>query len=135
MSNIALKLNEVLEQEGLKQVFIATDAPDDLRAALQDQVHGVVVFYDKKSGAKQFDHKGKQAIVETWIAARADFFVGTIESRFTMSIQLERSFLGKPHRSSEQEFCKEYKRSKPCLAPSYRHTPHRGAHRDQYFES
>lgn len=135
VSNIALKLNEVLEQEGLKQVFIATDAPDDLRAALQDQVHGVVVFYDKKSGAKQFDHKGKQAIVETWIAARADFFVGTIESRFTMSIQLERSFLGKPHRSSEQEFCKEYKRSKPCLAPSYRHTPHRGAHRDQYFES
>eukprot|EP00439_Symbiodinium_sp_Y106_P046551 s5758_g5.t3 len=66
---------------------------------------------------------GVNAIVETWIAARADFFVGTIESRFTMSIQLERSFLGKPHRTSEQEFCKEYKRGKSCLAPSYRHTP------------
>ncbi|CAE7931948.1 selO [Symbiodinium necroappetens] len=60
------------------------------------------------------------AIVETWIAARADFFVGTIESRFTMSIQLERSFLGKPHRSSEQEFCKEYKRFKPQLKPRER---------------
>ena len=57
-----------------------------------------------------------QAMVETWIAARADFFVGTVESRpkayrfflavicrFTMSIQLERSFLGKPHRSSQED--------------------------------
>lgn len=89
-------------------------------------------------------------MVETWIAARADFFVGTVESRspkpssiiffyglfgrcfyiliyrcnlwrcrFTMSIQLERSFLGKPHRSSQEEFCKVYS-EKPCLAPSCR---------------
>lgn len=134
VSNIAMKLNEVLEQEGLTQVFIATDAQDDLRSALQKEVKGTVVFYDTAHGAIQFDHKGKQAIVETWIAARADFFVGTIESRFTMSIQLERSFLGKPRRTSEQEFCKVYTPgSKPCLAPTYRHTSRSGAHREQYM--
>ena len=133
VSNIAMKLNEVLAQEGIDQVFIATDAQEDLRSALEKQVKATVVFYDSAHGAIKFDHKGKQAIVETWIAARADFFIGTIESRFTMSIQLERSFLGKPHRSSEQEFCKVYSAGgKPCLAPKYRHTPRRGSHRDQY---
>lgn len=133
VSNIAMKLNEVLEQEGIQQVFIATDAQDDLRSELQKQVKASVVFYDSANGAIKFDHKGKQAIVETWIAARADFFLGTVESRFTMSIQLERSFLGKPHRTSEQEFCKVYSAGgKPCLAPKYRHTPRRGSHREQY---
>ncbi|CAJ1356811.1 unnamed protein product [Effrenium voratum] len=82
-------------------------------------------------------------------------------ARFTMSIQLERSFLGKLQASSQQdcgrrpiftgpgqvgrkmsvpcaprwrqEFCKEYKAgAKPCLAPSYRHIPRRGAHREMY---
>jgi len=133
VSNIAMKLNEVLEQEGIQQVFIATDAQDDLRSELQKQVKASVVFYDSANGAIKFDHKGKQAIVETWIAARADFFLGTVESRFSMSIQLERSFLGKPHRTSEQEFCKVYSAGgKPCLAPKYRHTPRRGSHREQY---
>eukprot|EP00438_Fugacium_kawagutii_P015614 Skav212785 [mRNA] locus=scaffold159:325374:325907:- [translate_table: standard] len=132
VSNIAMKLNEVLEQENIHQVFIATDAPHDLRATLQKEVKASVVFYDAHGATEELDHKGKQAIVETWIAARADFFIGTIESRFTMSIQLERSFLGKPMRTSEQEFCKVYAAGKACLAPKYRHTPRRGAHREQY---
>eukprot|EP00930_Biecheleria_cincta_P078879 TRINITY_DN6649_c0_g1_i1.p1 TRINITY_DN6649_c0_g1~~TRINITY_DN6649_c0_g1_i1.p1 ORF type:complete len:1177 (+),score=253.25 TRINITY_DN6649_c0_g1_i1:160-3690(+) len=136
VSNIADKLNEVMAKEGLNQVFIATDAPDELRAELQQQVKGSVVFYDAKHGATQFDHKGKQAIVETWIAARADFFIGTIESRFTMSIQLERSFLGKAHKTSEQEFCKNFKAGKkPCVSPAYRHRSYPGKYRESYIDS
>ena len=38
-----------------------------------------------------------------WIAARATSFVGTKESRYTMHIQLERSWLGKSFESSNRE--------------------------------
>jgi len=128
---IAGRLNALLSETGLDQVFVATDAPDDLRRDLQREVQGAVHFFD--SGA--FDHPGKQAAAESWIAARADFFIGTIESRFTMSIELERGFLGKLTATSEQEFCKEFlgKDQKKCVAPAYRHPTRRGAHRDMYL--
>eukprot|EP00913_Durusdinium_trenchii_P004446 g4125.t1 len=71
------KLNEVLEQEGLTQVFIATDAQDDLRSALQKEVKGTVVFYDTAHGAIQFDHKGKQAEALKCGAQRSDAELGS----------------------------------------------------------
>uniref|UniRef100_A0A7S1QYH1 GDP-fucose protein O-fucosyltransferase 2 n=1 Tax=Alexandrium catenella TaxID=2925 RepID=A0A7S1QYH1_ALECA len=131
---IAGKLNVLMEETGIKQVFVATDAPTDLREDLQRQVKGTVRFYDGISGAVTFDHPGKQAAVEIWIAARADFFIGTIESRFTMWIQLERGFLGKARASSEQEFCKDYSKgpSQKCVAPHYRQPTRKGAHREAY---
>merc|ERR1712241_1347136 len=97
---------------------------------LQRQVQAIVRFFDPQSSAATFDHPGKKAAAEMWIAARADFFIGSIESRFTMWIQLERGFLGKPKDTSEQEFCKEYKDAKQrCLAPKYRQPSGLGAHR------
>jgi len=128
---IAAKLNAALAESGLSQVFVATDAPSELREELQRLVKGQVRFYDAASDAKSFEHPGKQAAVEVWVAARADFFVGTQESRFTMSIQLERGFLGKPKHTSEQEFCKTFDDSgeaKPCVAPNYRQPARPGAH-------
>merc|ERR1719446_431031 len=91
---VAAKLNEVLETTKLGKVFIATDAPGDIREDLRKQVKGEVFFFDE--AGISFDHPGKQAAAEMWIAARADYFVGTHESRFTSAIQLERGFLGKP---------------------------------------
>jgi len=131
---VAAKLNAALAETGLKQVFVATDAPTDLREDLQRQVKAAVHFYDGASGAAAFEHPGKQAAVELWIAARAEYFIGTIESRFTMWIQLERGFLGKPKEASEQEFCKSYKDPKEkCIAPQYRHPGRPGAHRQAYL--
>jgi hypothetical protein len=125
----------LLKELQLDQVFVATDAPNDLRADLQRQVNGAVHFFDGASGAASFEHPGKQAAAELWIAARADFFIGTIESRFTMWIQLERGFLGKPKATSEQEFCKNYKdNSQKCIAPHYRQPGRAGAHRETYLK-
>merc|ERR1712014_505910 len=104
------------------QVFVATDAQDDLRKDLLAKVKGKVHFYDDASGANTFAHPGKKAAVEMWIASRATHFIGSQESRFTMWIQLERSFLGKSVESTEEEFCKTLSDSKKkCTAPRYRH--------------
>ncbi|CAE8644229.1 unnamed protein product, partial [Polarella glacialis] len=59
-ANVAAKLNAALVETGLQQVFIATDAPEDLRTALMEQVNARVVFYDEANGAADLDHKGKQ---------------------------------------------------------------------------
>merc|ERR1719253_1583508 len=98
-SAVAAKLNAVLAESGVSKVFVATDAPDELREDLRKSVKGDVFFIDE-AGAS-FEHPGKQAAVEMWIAARAEIFIGTQESRFTSSIQLERGFLGKPKHTSE----------------------------------
>lgn len=128
---LAKKLNVELERSGIDQVFVATDAPDDLREDLRALVNGKVHFFDKFAPGVSLEHPGKLAAVEMWIAARAEFFVGTRESRFTAHIQLERGFLGKPRGSSEQEFCK-VSGGAPCVAPEYRHPGRRGEHRDAY---
>lgn len=128
---IAEKLNAILSQEGLGKVFIATDAPDDLRKILKKAVQAEVIFL--READTPFRHPGKQAAAEMWIAARAEFFIGTKESRFTMHIQLERGFLGKSQRTSEQEFCKNFKPGdKPCIAPQHRHPNRKAAHRKAY---
>jgi len=132
-SAVAAKLNAVLAESGVSKVFVATDAPDELREDLRKSVKGDVFFIDE-AGAS-FEHPGKQAAVEMWIAARAEFFIGTQESRFTSSIQLERGFLGKPKHTSEQEFCKSFdkeKSGKPCINPAHRHVGRKGAHREAY---
>ncbi|CAK0808900.1 unnamed protein product [Prorocentrum cordatum] len=97
---------QALEETGLGQVFVATDAPEDLREELRAEVRGAVHFYADPGAGPALDHPGKQAAAEIWIAARAEFFIGTQESRFTMAIQLERGFLGKRSATSEREFCK-----------------------------
>jgi len=127
---IADKLNNILAETGLDRVFIATDAPNDLRAELQQHVQGSVNFYRVADGASSLGHSGKQAAAEIWIAARADYFVGTQESRFTMWIQLERQFQKKPVETSEQEFCKSYKNvAQKCLAPKNRRPQHNAKNR------
>lgn len=129
---LAKKLNSELERSGHRQVFIATDAPGDLREELRAQVNGEVHFFDKFAPSVSLEHPGKLAAVEMWVAARADFFIGTKESRFTAHIQLERGLLGKPRQSSEEEFCKVFDPAAPCLAPEYRHPGRRGEHREGY---
>ena len=128
--NIAATLNQVMAAQGLDQVFIATDAPSDLREALRSQVHGQVFFPPLLDDI----HPGKQAAVETWIAARAQFFVGTIESRFTMSIQIERGFLDQPEETSKLQFCKKHEEGKECSADVRRMPKKRSSTRKAYFK-
>jgi len=120
------RVKEVMEERGLKHVFIATDASEKEKDELRELVPEVVFFEQK------LDHINFNPIVESWIAVRGNYFIGTIESRFTMSIQLERSFYGHNRSTSFEEFCgpkkdeKKMKDSKTCVAPSYRHSDREG---------
>lgn len=142
----ALQINALLREQGLDQTFISTDAPDELRATFKEQIIGEVHFLDEAPDiATRFTHPGKKAIVEMWIAGRADVFLGTQNSRFTMHIQLERSWLGKTVESSSRELCKTAGTSTDrrissardsdvpkCIAPKYRHA-RKGARHAAYW--
>eukprot|EP00397_Hematodinium_sp_SG-2012_P004691 GEMP01004704.1.p1 GENE.GEMP01004704.1~~GEMP01004704.1.p1 ORF type:complete len:969 (+),score=261.57 GEMP01004704.1:492-3398(+) len=117
------RLKAVMKKRGIKHAFIATDASAEEKAdilALMPEVH----FFEEK-----LDHPNDNAIVESWIAVRGDYFIGSIESRFTSSIQLERGFFGHDKKTSEEEFCKT---GKGCKSPSYRHPPRQGVLRAKY---
>jgi len=119
---IGEQLNLVLKERAANHVFIATDAPDDLRIGLEGIVKGRIHFLGDASGIlERFEHPGQRAAVEMWVAARSNFFVGTHESRFSLHVQLERGWLGQPRETSEREFCKTITKA-PCTAPSYIHT-------------
>lgn len=138
MEGVAAKLMAAAKEQSVDRVFIATDGDESEKTKLRDAMKGslAVHFYDKKSGGSVYvadNHPGKQAAVETWICARADFFVGTADSRFTSAIQLERGFLDKKKETSEQEFCKEAENvEKVCKSPHYRHPGRKGTHRKEY---
>jgi peptide-O-fucosyltransferase len=135
------QINALLREQGLEQVFISTDAPGELRPSFKEQITGSVHFIDDYPDiSRRFAHPGKKAIVEMWIAARADVFLGTQNSRFTMHIQLERGWLGKSEETSSRELCKSAGASSDrrissardsivpkCTAPNYRHSSRKGA--------
>ncbi|CAE8595628.1 unnamed protein product, partial [Polarella glacialis] len=137
---IASQLDAALARTGLNQVFIATDAPDQLREGLRQHVKlGTVHFFQESSkgpGAAvgELWHEGQLAAVEMWVAARSSHFIGTKESRFSMHIQLERSWLGKPAATSLQEFCKEDPGDAFCSAPLSRPSQRKGSHHSEYWE-
>ncbi|CAD7955497.1 unnamed protein product [Amoebophrya sp. A25] len=109
--SIIKQLRKLQKETGLKKIFIATDASEDEKAAALKLMPELVF-------APQFDPQpGRQSIVEMWVAARADFFIGTQESRFTGAIQLERSFLGKTHKKSNREFAKSGNGKQPLANP------------------
>jgi hypothetical protein len=117
LSTVASKLKAVMAEHKAAAIFVATDATDDEVAALKKDVPHLYLF--PRTSRK---HPADQGIIETWIAARAAFFLGTQESRFTSSIQLERGFLGHP-KDANEEFCREYAagEEKKCQPPAYRH--------------
>ncbi|KFG51640.1 GDP-fucose protein O-fucosyltransferase [Toxoplasma gondii p89] len=50
-------------------------------------------------------HPGITALIEVWIAARAAYFIGTKDSRFSQAIRWERHLMGHPLDSSLEVFC------------------------------
>merc|ERR1712228_927466 len=73
---IAAQIEASLKRLGIDQVFIATDSPDDLRDGLKARLGASVHFLDDAPELLQKlgDHKGKRAVVEMWLAARASHF-------------------------------------------------------------
>lgn len=132
---VAEQLELALADFGLQQVYIATDAPDDLREVLRSQVRTGRIFFLEDLNDLGADSRleGELAAIEMWIAARATAFIGTQESRFTMHIQTERSWLGKSFETSNRELCKSLA-SRRCLSPYYKSMGRRGSQHKDYWE-
>lgn len=117
LAQAALQIARTVVRDGLTgRVFIATDMNPEERKKFEDLLEfasdGTIEAVFGGTGGTGpekplFQHPGKQALAEIWVAARAAQFIGTQESRFSSAIQLERSFLHQPVETSEQEFCKE----------------------------
>lgn len=108
-ASLTFQINAALKMLGYSTVFVATDAVAELQTVLEQGINGRVIFPPDLSGfaAHSIHHPGELAAFEMWVAAQANHFVGTKESRFTSHVQLERSWLGHPASTSIQEFCKE----------------------------
>ncbi|PHJ17089.1 gdp-fucose protein o-fucosyltransferase [Cystoisospora suis] len=50
-------------------------------------------------------HPGIAALIETWIASRASYFIGTPNSRFSQAIRWERILSGFSHTTTLETFC------------------------------
>lgn len=129
------QLELALADFNLDQVYVATDAPNDLRDNLKSGVRTGEVFFleDFRDADLSGLLEGELAAIEMWIAARATAFIGTQESRFTMHIQTERSWLGKNFGSSNREFCKSLA-SRRCVSPYFKTNGRRGSQHREYWE-
>ncbi|XP_037574184.1 GDP-fucose protein O-fucosyltransferase 2 [Dermacentor silvarum] len=88
----AEQIQVLLEKQGLKKVFVATDAGDEEFQALKTYLPEAVRFEPSKELRKELKDGGL-AIIDQWIAAHARYFVGSYESTFSFRIQEEREIM------------------------------------------
>mmetsp|Transcript_15339 Transcript_15339/g.23225 ORF Transcript_15339/g.23225 Transcript_15339/m.23225 type:complete len:193 (+) Transcript_15339:791-1369(+) len=101
LENVGRTINALVKEHQFKSVFVATDATKDEKVALS-QISPIVTFFRYDLG-----HPGVNALVEQWVCAVGDHFVGTKTSRFSLNIQEERDLIGFPSNKTWNHFCKE----------------------------
>lgn len=102
---VAARLNFLLKELNLEQVFVATDARPSFCETLRRRVKAPLYYFARDDGAILPDHKGKEAVTVLRILAQATHFVGTPLSSFTAWVHRERKRLGKAS-ASQEVFCK-----------------------------
>lgn len=115
------KLNFLVKEKALDQVFVATDARRDFRESLRRGVKAPLYFFSKDDGAAVPSHKGKEAVTVLRVLARARHFIGSSKSAFTKWARRERRRLGQPENSSTEVFCDSLTLSvvdRSCTAPA-----------------
>lgn len=102
----ASRINRLLKDKSIDQVFVATDARQDFLKDLRKKVRVPVYTFMVDDGAQLPDHKGKEAVINLRLLARAKYFVGSHASGFSALVRRERQRLGSSTKSSEEVFCK-----------------------------
>eukprot|EP00750_Incisomonas_marina_P007592 INCI15007.3.p3 GENE.INCI15007.3~~INCI15007.3.p3 ORF type:complete len:132 (-),score=26.85 INCI15007.3:72-467(-) len=87
---------------GAKAIFVCTDGSAEEKETLRQNLAPVAVHFLEED----LGHPGVNAITEQWIAARANRFIGTAESRYTLQIMEERDLLGVPEELTWRHFHK-----------------------------
>lgn len=104
MEAAAARLNSLLAEHRLGQVFAVTDAPQDFRAALRRHVKAPLYFFAPDDGAHVPSHQGREAVMVLHILSQATRFIGTLGSAFSAAVRRERRVVGKSV-SSTEVFC------------------------------
>lgn len=90
----------------LRKIFLSSDSDpdeyDDLKRRLEEKGHQVVRYEQSKPLLLL---PGEVAIIDQWIAAHAEFFIGTLESTFSQQIHEEREILGFYSNTSHNALC------------------------------
>lgn len=113
VESAAARLNFLLNELKLDQVFIATDARPSFREALRTRVKAPLYYFAPDDGAEVPEHKGKEELIVLQVLAHARHFVGSTASAFSAAVQRERSHRGEPAHSSEEVFCSNLTASDP----------------------
>jgi len=115
------RLNFLVKEKALDQVFVATDARRGFRESLRRGVKAPLYYFSKDDGAAVPSHKGKEAVTVLRVLARARHFIGSSKSAFTKWARRERRRLGQPEDSSTEVFCDSLTLSvvdRSCTAPA-----------------
>ncbi|CAE8653272.1 unnamed protein product [Polarella glacialis] len=98
----AARINWLLKELGLEQVFVATDALPGFREELRSRVKAALYFFAPDDGAILPDVKGQEELIVLQVAAKARHFIGSAGSAFSAAVRRERQHLGLPKASSEE---------------------------------
>ncbi|XP_071942701.1 GDP-fucose protein O-fucosyltransferase 2-like isoform X1 [Antedon mediterranea] len=118
IKNAASQINEILQREGLKSVFLCTDAIKSEIDDLKSQVDGKVVHYRPPKDIMERFKDGGVAIIDQWVAAHAKYFIGTCVSTFSFRIQEERQIIGFDPKTTYNCFCGDPDLDTDCDQPS-----------------
>ena len=148
LPEVVRQLLALQRQHNLERVFLASDSPveGELSATLgfprqwrpaglsqpslfpptekqllQAQVPGLV-FYVPQEGQLQKFGDGGIAIIDQWIAAHANYFVGSKSSTFSFRIREDRQFMGFSQQSTFNELCWQgdgLEQREGCSTPTY----------------
>ena len=118
------QLEALMDENELKTIFVATDAPKPEFAELKTHLSKFKVIRFEPSASIKYEIKdGGIAIVDQIICSHAKFFVGTHESTFSFRIQEEREIMGFASNMTFNRLCGRQE-SIPCSQPTQWHIVH-----------
>ncbi|XP_052770117.1 GDP-fucose protein O-fucosyltransferase 2-like [Mya arenaria] len=120
LENAAKQIAKYLKKYKLKKLFLSTDAPADQVKEFKELVEkaGYEVFkYTPTSKDLEILKDGGVAIIDQWICAHAQIFVGTYVSTFSFRIQEEREIMGFNQEATFNRLCGD-EEGKDCEQPT-----------------
>ncbi|XP_029190508.1 GDP-fucose protein O-fucosyltransferase 2-like [Acropora millepora] len=115
LDNTITQIKELLKKHSLNMVFLATDSTKEDVEYLKSKLPLVTYNAPKTILNKYGD--GGVAIIDQWICAHAQYFIGTCESTFSFRIHEERDILGFPGDKTFNCLCGDKELGK-CEQPS-----------------
>lgn len=121
VTGIVNQLKQILKEQKLNKVFIATDGISELKDPLVKSFGAEVHWFEPTDKQLHRYGDGGVAIIDQWIASHAKYFVGTAESTFSYRIREDRQFMGFSVESTFNQLCgHRYDENDPhsCPGPS-----------------